>query len=283
MNKIAIVTDSTSDLALDYIEKNNILVVPLYVNFENESYKDGKEITVSELYKKVEESKLMPKTSAAPINEFMELFDKLLNEGYDILYTGISSKLSSTFQNARIAAKDELDKRIFVIDSANLSTGIGLLVLKMVKYRSEGLSAKEIALKIEEHVPQVRSQFAIERMEYLYKGGRCSTLTALVGTILNIKPIIVVRDGKMSVGKKPMGKMKRALDAMLEMLDKDKEKIDLDCIMVTHSEAYKSAEYLKTELEKRFNKEIIMETNAGCVISSHCGAGTIGILYLLKE
>lgn len=283
MNKIAIVTDSTSDLTLEYIENNNIIVLPLYVNFEDESYKDGKEITVPELYKKVEDSKIMPKTSAAPVGEFMELFDKLLSEGYDILYTGISSKLSSTFQNARIAAGDELDKRIFIIDSANLSTGIGLLILKMVKYRSEGLSAKEIALKIEKHVPLVRSQFAIEKMEYLYKGGRCSTLTALVGTILSIKPIIVVRDGKMTVGRKPMGKMKRALDAMLEMIDKDKENIDLDCIMLTHSQAYKSAEYLKAELEKRFNKEIIMQTDAGCVISSHCGAGTIGILYLLKD
>lgn len=283
MNKVAIVTDSTCDLNKDFIEENEIKVMPLYVNFGDVSYKDGVEINVPELYKKVEELKELPKTSAASVGDFMNVFNELLEQGYDIIYTGISASMSSTFQNARLAAEDELDKRIFVVDSKNLSTGIGLILMKMVKFRNEGLSAKEIYDRILEIVPKVRSQFAIERMEYLYKGGRCSALTALFGTILNIKPIIVVREGKMSVGKKPMGKMKRALDAMLDMLDKDKDNVDLDCIMITHSEANKSALYLQEELEKRYDKSIINQTNAGCVISSHCGAGTIGILYVLKN
>lgn len=283
MNKVIIMTDSTCDLMPDYIKKNNVVVVPLHVNFNEEEYYDGVNITTMELYKKVEEKGILPKTSAVSVGEFEQQFEKYLNAGYDIVFTGISSFMSTTYNNAVLAAGGEYNKRIFVVDSKNLSTGIGLLVLKMVKMRDNGMNALEISNEAIKIVPRIRSQFAIKKFDYLYKGGRCSTVSALVGSVLSIKPIIEVRDGKMSVGKKPMGKMKRALDTMLEMIDKDKENVDLDCIMITHSIADDSCKYLMDELAKRFNKDILMETHAGCVISSHCGEGTIGILYILNK
>lgn len=283
MNKVIIITDSTCDLMPDYIKEHNVVVLPLYVNFGDTSYRDGVDITTPKLYEMVEEKQELPKTAAISVGDFVDVFEKYLNEGFDVVYTGISSFMSSTYNNAILAAGGELDKRIFVVDSKNLSTGIGLLVLKMVKMRDLGMSASEIALEANKIVPRIRSQFAIKKFDYLYKGGRCSTMSAIFGSVLSIKPIIEVRDGKMTVGKKPMGKMKRALDVMLEMIDKDKDNVDLDCIMITHSIADDSCEYLKNELSKRYDSKILMETHAGCVISSHCGEGTIGILYILNE
>ncbi|MBQ3252921.1 MAG: DegV family protein [Acholeplasmatales bacterium] len=283
MNKVKIFTDSTNDLSPEIIKKLDIEVFPLYVNFGEESYKDGVNITVSELYKEVEKRGVLPKTAAISIGELVELFQKYIDDGYDIVYTGISRQMSRTFENALFAAKEVDENRIFVVDSMNLSTGIGLLLLKACKDRDMGLSAKEIAANIEKNSKLVLSQFAIETMEFLHKGGRCSGITRFVGTLLRIKPIIAVRDGKMSVMKKPIGKMKVALDAMIKQIILDKERLDTNHILITHSVADESCEYIKSKLEVEFPGVDIICTSAGCVISSHCGKGTIGILYMVKE
>ncbi len=285
-NKVKIITDSTVDLMPETLKKYDIDVVPLFVNFEEESYLDGVNIDTKTLYNLVDEKKILPKTAAYTINGFYEIFKKYYDQGYDVIYTGISSKMSSTFNNANIAKNmiDEIGNRIFIVDSMNLSSGIGLTVLKAAKMVESGeLSTSQIVRKMEEIIPLVRSQFAIEKMDYLYKGGRCSSIAHLLGTVLKIKPIISVRDGKMDVMKKPRGKMKVALDALLNIIEKDKEYLDGDVVMVTHSMGDEYSIYLKTELEKIIQTKEIMITNAGCVISSHCGKGTIGILYVLKK
>ena len=191
--------------------------------------------------------------------------------------------MSSSYNNAVLAAREVDPNRIFVVDSKNLSTGIGLLVLKACKDRDNGLSAEEIASNMEKNRELVLSQFAIESMDYLYKGGRCSSLSMIVGSMLRIKPIIQVRDGKMNVQQKPIGKMKRALDKMLEQIINDKDRLDTDHILLTHSPAPESRDYLLPLLKENFPGVDIIETVAGCVISSHCGPGTIGILYMVKE
>ena len=190
------------------------------------------------------------------------------------------SGFSSCFNSARIGTMD-LDK-VFCIDSKNLSSGTGLLVLKMCKLRAQGLSAKEIAEEIENLVPNVRSQFAINTLEYLHMGGRCSGASKLFGTLLKLKPIIKVVDGAMVVSKKPIG-FNKALNAMLDDVIKEKDNMDLDHIMVTHSKADEDAQYLINELSKHFDKNIIMETHASGTVSTHCGPRTIGILYIAKK
>ena len=280
---VKILVDSTNDIMPDMLEKLGVEVIPLYVNFDEDTYKDGVDITTPNLYKEVEKRKKLPKTAAATVGDFLEVFQKYIDNGDEIVFTGISKEMSSTYNNAIIAAKEVAEDKIFVVDSKNLSTGIGLLILKACKDRDNGLSAKEIAERMKKNTDLVLSQFAIESMEYLYKGGRCSSLSKIIGSMLRIKPIIQVREGKMSVQQKPIGKMKRALDKMLEQIIKDKDRLDPDHIFLTHSIAPESRDYLLPLLKENFPNVDIIETVAGCVVSSHCGPGTIGILYMIKD
>ena len=283
MNKVKIITDSTNDLGFDLLNKLDILQIPLYVNFGEDSYRDCVDIDTEKLYQEVEKRGYLPKTSAISIDALINVFKQYLDEGYDIVYTGISKSMSRTFENAILASKEFEEGRIYCVDSMNLSTGIGLLLYKAAEDRDKGLSAKEIAANIEYNSKLVLSQFAIETMEYLHKGGRCSGVARFFGTMLKIKPIIGVRDGKMSVIKKPIGKMKVALDAMINQIIGDRDRLDASRIFVTHSLAFEYCDYIKSKLEVEFPDVEIITTVAGCVISSHCGRGTIGILYMIKK
>lgn len=280
---VKIITDSTNDLSREILMQQGIEVIPLSVNFSDASYLDGVEITTQELYEKVDEKGELPKTAAIPIATFVEVFEKYISQGDEIVFTGISKQMSRTYENAVMAAKEVAEDKIFIVDSMNLSTGIGLLLLKACKYRDAGLSAKQIADRLNQDSQFVLSQFAIERMDYLHKGGRCSSIAKLFGTLLKIKPIIAVRNGKMHVQRKPIGKMKIALDAMIKQIVDDRDRLDTDHVIITHSLAYDYCDYIYQILRKEFPDIDIICTVAGCVISSHCGKGTIGILYMVKE
>ena len=280
---VKIITDSTCDLSKELVEKLNVEVIPLYVNFSDEAFLDGIELTTEKLYEKVEEKNELPKTSAIPIPTFIEYFEKHVNNGDEVVYLGISRQMSRTYENAIMAAREVDENKVFIVDSMNLSTGIGLLVLKACKYRDSGASAKAISEKLNVDNKRVLSQFAIERMDFLHKGGRCSSVAKIFGTLLKIKPIIAVRDGKMHVQAKPIGKMKRALDVMINQIIADKNKLDMDHIFITHSLGFEYCDYIYEVLKKEFPNLDIITTVAGCVISSHCGKGTIGILYMVNE
>ena len=280
---IRIISDSTCDLSKELLEKYKIEVIPLSVNFsDGTSYLDGVDITTEKLYELVSEKNELPKTAAIPEIVLEETFKKYVDLGDDIVFTGISAQMSRTFENACLAKEAISNSKIHVVDSMNLSTGIGLLLLKACKYRDEGDSAEEIALKLENDRKKVLSQFVIETMDYLHKGGRCSSTAKFFGTLLKIKPIITVRDGKMNVAQKPIGKVERALDIMINQIINDKDRLDTDHIFITHSIALKSRDYIYNKLKDVFKNVDIISTVAGCVISSHCGQGTIGILYMVK-
>ena len=283
MNKVVILVDSTCDLPKEVIEQNEIVIVPLTVNFPDVSFYDGVDITTPELYKMVAERGELPKTAAITLGEVYNVFEKYINLGYDIVYTGISSFMSKSYENAVMMSKEFEEGRIEVVDSLNLSTGIGLVVMKACKWRSEGKNAHEIAELMRETIPYVRSQFIVDTMEYLHKGGRCSSVAKLFGTILKIKPLIVVREGKMSVGGKPRGKIEACLDKLVEMVIEDKDNIDLETVFITHSEADSSCEYLTGKVKEVLPQANVLESRAGCIISTHCGPGTIGVLYILKH
>lgn len=282
MNKVLITTDSTADLSPEILETRNIKMVPLYVRFNDESYKDSIDITTLELYKKVETYGFLPKTQAASPGDFEIFFKKYLDEGYKIVHISIGSKISATYKSALLAIDLLETKDVYVIDSANLSSGIALLVLKASDLKDQGLSAEEINEEILKLVPKVSSQFAIKTLDYLHKGGRASGLSAFVGSVLRIKPIIQVNDGKLDVYKKSVGKMSKALDVMIDDLLNLNGEIDDNYVFITHSLAPDSFKYIKNRLEKEVKVKHILEGHAGCVISSHCGEGTIGILYIKR-
>jgi DegV family protein with EDD domain len=282
MKKIKIISDSTCDLSQDLINKHDIEIIPLYVNFGEETYLDGVDLTVSQMYDLVSKKNILPKTAAPSPGAFVDAFKKYLDKGYEIIYMGIGSKFSATFSSANVAKQTLESDDIYLVDSLNLSSGTGLLILKAAKFIEEGLSAKEIKERLEVIVPKVRSQFVINTLEYLYKGGRLNALSAFVGGMLRIKPIIKVREGLMAVGKKGRGTMKNAIDLMLKELFQEKDSIDHDFMMITHSLADESSAYIKEQLKNKVEVKNLYDTKAGCVISSHCGKGTIGVLYILK-
>lgn len=282
MKKIGIITDCTSDLTKEMYEKYNIEVLPLYVVMKGKTYQDGIDITTEEMYKLVDKYNELPKTSNVSPAKFEEYFKYYLEKYESIIYYGIGSDLSGTYQNAKIAASEFDENKVFIGDSKNLSTGIGLLILKAAKYRDEGYSAKEIFEKVNELVPRVRTQFAINTLKYLHMGGRCSGVSKILGTALKLKPIIKVINGKLEVSKKPIGYV-RALRTMLDNAYADLGNMDLDHVFVTHTVADSDAKYLKEELSKVIPSDCLRETNASGVIATHCGPRTIGILYLVKE
>lgn len=288
MNKVIIIADSTCDLSQELVEKFDIKIIPLHVSFPKENngrdYLDGVNIFPEEVYKKVEEYKETPKTGARNIVEFIEDFKKYINEGYDIIETGIGSDLSSTYNNACLAAKEFPEGRIEIVDSKDLSTGTGLLVLKIAKLRDEGLDIHQIAEKVRELVPNVSTKFCINELDYLYKGGRCSGMTKLFANVFNLHPIAKIHDGKLTVSKVIRGKYIKAIDSQIEEFKKDLPYIDKDHIFITHSGHMDGIEeYVYNKLKEYVDPSCLHITTAGCVISSHCGPKTLGILYILNK
>lgn len=285
MSKLIITSDSTCDLSKDILEQYDIKIVPLYINVDGQEFKDGVDITTSEMYKLVEEKNTIPKTAATSVGDFIEFFKPFYEEGCEVIYTGISSTMSVTFNNAKTAASilNEDGERIFVVDSGNLSTGIGLLLLKACKARDEGKSAKEVVELMENIVPKVRSQFVVETLDYLHKGGRCSSVVKFIGNILKLRIQIEVFEKSMRVAKKTIGAMKKALNLMVQDYVNNIDKVDDEFLFVTHSEADDSKNFIMSLLEPFKDKiKNLFITKAGCVISSHCGRGCIGILYIAK-
>lgn len=286
MPQIKILTDSTADLGQELLAANEITMIPLMVQFDQETYQDGINMDDQRLFELVKEKNQLPKTASPSPGTFHEAFAKATADGSQAIYIGISSKFSATVQNARIAADMFPKGQVHVFDSFNLSTGIGLQVLHACDMVREGKSAEEIMATLEQDRPKVRTSFIIDTMEYLYKGGRCNGLQALMGSLLHIRPIIAVVDGAMIVDKKVRGTRQRGLDTMLEQFASDARegRVVPNRVFVTHSTIARSeAEYLKEQVRQLLPEvQEVLETEAGSVVSSHCGPGTIGVLYQLK-
>lgn len=286
MNKVKVIADSTIDLSPELIKEHGIVILPLHVAFEHDShdYHDGVDVDSKKVYEKVEESGVTPKTGAINVAEFLEYFKPFIEQGYDIIFTGIGSKLSSTYQNAIVASNEFPAGRIKVLDSGNLSTGTGLLVLKMCKYRDEGDSLDEIFEKTSELVPLVSAKFCIDTLTYLYKGGRCNGMTMIVAHALHIHPVAKMVDGKLIVYKKPRGPYEKAVDEQIHEFKNDLKNMDTSCVFITHSGRIDGFDqYVYERISKFIDPKNIHITEAGCTVCSHCGPKTIGILYILKK
>ncbi len=282
MKKVIISADSTCDLGDQLKEKWNIQYFPYHINLEGKDYLDNVTITPDDLYSAYRERKALPKTSAINVGEYLEHFKKFTDEGYEVVHINLGSGLSSSYQNACLAA-DELEG-VYVVDSKNLSTGTGLLVLKACEMASQGIDAKSIAENIRSLTSYSHASFVINTLEFLRAGGRCSALAAFGANLLGIKPSINVDNndgGKMSVGKKYRGKYDKVLLSYVADTLAKYPDYDNSIVFITHSgtdEAYiKSVEkYLG---ENTTFKEIYI-TKASCTISCHCGPDTLGILFM---
>lgn len=282
--KVKIIADSTCDISLEKLKELDIEMLPLYVIMQGKEFLDMEEIGWSVVVDNVNKYNELPKTAAINVNTFINIFDKYVNLGYDVIFVSIGANFSSNINNARIASLDYED-RIFIVNSNNLSSAIGLMLIKMAKMRDEGLTAKEIVDKTNEMIPLVQTETALETMQYLYKGGRCSGIKYLIGNVLKLYPIVKVIDGIIMVHK--LGKMffKNALNIIANDFKRDLEEgnVDEDFIIISTVGNVKGREYLLNKVSEFFPRERILLFDAGCVVSTHCGPGTTGFFYLRKH
>jgi DegV family protein with EDD domain len=284
MAKIKLTCDSTCDLGPVLIQKHDVHVIPLYINFEEKSYRDGVDLSPLDLFDLVKQKNTLPKTAAVSVEDYIELFRPYLEQGYEVIHINISSKMSACHQNALLAAKElESLGKVYPIDSYNLSSGSGHLVLEAAELAKEGKSGEEIRQALIQKAKLLEVSFCIDTLEYLHKGGRCSSVAALGANLLKLRPCIEVKDGEMGVGKKYRGKMDKALmDYVTDRLS-GRDDIDLKRIFITHTYAPDEiVELVREAILKLQPFQEIIETKASCTISSHCGKGTLGILFFKK-
>lgn len=283
--KIKIMADSTCDLSAEMKEKFEVETIPLHIVYDGESFDDGVNIQPSDVIQRYRDSKQLPKTAAVSTYEYAEHFKKYVDDGYDIIHINIGSSISSSHQNC-VAAAAELG-HVYPIDSQNLSTGTGLLACKAHDLvENTDMTAEEIAEELKKIVSKVRTSFVIDNLEFLRAGGRCSTLTMLGANLLNIKPCIEVNnaDGaSMTVGRKYRGKFAKVItDYTREKLSQytnfDEQRISIVSVDVA-PEIVDSVYQIVKDYGKF--KEIYL-TNASCTITSHCGSGTLGVIFLTE-
>ena len=283
MKKVKIIADSTCDLSRELLDKYDITIVPLCIVLDEKSYFDGEDITPDEIYAWSDEKKTTPKTAAVTFDRVADAYKPYAEAGDDIIFFGISSQMSTTCNVARIVAEDEGYNRVFVIDSQNLSTGIGLQIIRAAELAQEGKSAEEIVALIEEARPRVRASFVVDTLTFLARGGRCSSVTAVMGNTLKLHPQIVVKDGKMGSAKKYRGRMLAALTDYVNDLTPALMEADPKRVFITHSGCEDEIiEAVKSKIESLGVFEEILITRAGGVISSHCGPNVLGVLFYEK-
>lgn len=280
--KILIASDSTSDLSSELIERYGVKILPLGVTLGDRNYSDGVDIDPDMIYENYEKTGQLPKTAALNIAAFEDFFGQYTKEGYSVILFTISSDMSATFSNACLAAENF--ENVYVIDTKNLSTGGGLLVLTAAQMAEQGSSAKDIYDECVRLVDYVDASFVIDNLEFLYKGGRCSALAAFGANLLKLKPCIVVKNGKMGVHKKYRGHFEVVLPQYIAERLGDASDIELDKVFVTHAGCDKEIVDICVNKVKEIAPEAnVMVTRAGCTVSSHCGRNTLGVLFIRKN
>lgn len=275
--KIAISAESTIDLTPELVEKYDIKIVQFTINLGEEAFFD-KDISPQDIFEYVEKNKLLPKTSAVNQFQFEQHFENILKEYDAIIHFSLSSEMSSACENAKTASAKF--KNVFVIDTRSLSTGIALLVLSACDMKKDGMMAKEIVEKIKRRIDFVQASFVLDRLDYLYKGGRCNALMYFGANLLKLHPQIIVKDGKMISGHKYRGSLEKVTlnyvkDTLAEFNNPDKKRAFITFTTATETLIFQIEKILK---EKGFQE--IFKTTAGATISSHCGENTLGILYI---
>lgn len=279
---VKIIADSTCDLSQALLERYQIDIIPLHIVMGDREYEDGVDITPDEIYQWADANKTTPKTSAVAIDRTADTFRPYIEAGEEIVVFAISTDMSTTANVMRLAAEElEAEDKVFVVDSANLSTGIGLLVIEASVMASKGAKGKEIAAYIESLKGRVRASFVVDTLTYLYRGGRCSGLAAMAGSVLKLHPRIEVADGAMRPGKKYRGKIDTVIMDYVKDMEPQLLAAKKERVFITHSGCSKEiVDRVRSYLAGLGHFDEILETRAGGVISSHCGPGTLGVLFI---
>ena len=284
-NKVILTADRTCDLNSELIARYKVKDIPLHINLCDNTYDDWETITPEEIYDHFYKTKELPRTAAMSVGEYTDIFQKYIDEGYDIVHISLGSSLSVTHQSSKLAAS-EFDGRVEVVDSCNLSTGSGLIVIKAAELIEEGKSAKEVADAVREMVHKSHASFVIDKLDFLAAGGRCSAIEAFGANLLGLKPCIEVSTadyGKMGVNKKYRGKFSKVcIDYMNDIITKYGE-VDTARAFVTHAGCDEElVESVKNALVEKNIFDEVHVTRASCTISSHCGPNTLGVLFMTK-
>ena len=279
---VKIISDSTCDLSPDLLQKYDIDILPLHILLGDKEYRDGRDITPDEIFAWSDANKTTPKTSAPSLMDAVEMLKPYVSEQREVICFSISSGMSTSGNVMRLAAEElEASDLVTVIDSANLSTGIGLLVIEAAIMAQEGKTAGEITAVIEELKPKVRASFVVDTLVYLYRGGRCNAVSAMAGSALKLHPKIVVENGAMDASKKYRGKLSKVITAYVKDLEEELKAARPDRVFITHSGCDREVvEAVRTYLENLEVFKEVLETRAGGVISCHCGPGTLGVLFI---
>ena len=280
---IILSADSTCDLGDELRARYNVEYYPFHVILEDKIYADGVDLMPDQIYAVYREKKVLPKTAAINTAEYVEYFRQWTDKGYEVIHITLGSGLSATYNNCRLAA-EELPG-VHVIDSRNLSTGSGLIVIEAAERIAAGMPAAQIAEEVQALTDKSHASFVIDTLEFLYKGGRCSALAMLGANMLQLKPCIEVDNssGAMGVGKKYRGSLDKALTQYVQDKLEGRTDIRNDRIFITHSGiSDERIAMVKKLVEKYGDFKEIFVTRAGCTISSHCGPNTLGVLFMTK-
>ena len=278
---IKIISDSTCDLSPELVQKYNIAITPLTIIKGEEQFADGITISPAEIFAHVAAGGSLCSTAAVSVGAYYAEFKKYAEEYDGVLQICIGSGFSSTYQNACLAAKDFPNVR--VVDSQNLSTGQGHVVLKACELAGTCTSMDQLKAELDAFTPKVEASFLLDRLEYMVKGGRCSSVVALGANLLNLKPCIEVRDGKMSVVKKYRGHYSKCLAHYVKDRLDSRDDIVRDRIFITHTPVDDECmASVKEAVDTYGHFSEILETNSGCTVSCHCGPGTLGVLFVRK-
>ena len=279
---VRISADSTCDLSEELIEKYNITIAPLYVRVGEEERLDGVDVNPDDIFSYFDSTGKLCTTSALSIGDYAEHFKRLTAGGDSVVHVSISAEFSSCYQNACAAAENFTN--VYVVDSRNLSTGHGHIVIEAALMAQQGLDAATIKERCDELAPRVDASFVLEHLNYLYKGGRCSGVAALGANILGIKPCIEVKDGKMVVGSKYRGSFEKVVKAYIRERLTARDDIIYDRIFITHTKCPEGiVDVARKCIEECGSFNEIIDTMAGCTVSSHCGPHCLGVLYIHKN
>ncbi len=274
--KIAVSVESTNDLSNELIERYDIKIIKYEIILGDKIFKDG-DLTTEEMFAYTDKTGTLPKTTALNEYEYTEYFQSLLKDYDAVVHVALSSGISSSCSHA-VAASKNLEN-VYVVDSLSLSTGIGLLAIYARELAEKGLDAKEVYEKVSARVEKLQVSFVIERLDYLCKGGRCSSLALFGANLLKLRPRIVVKDGKMSSDKKYRGKMESVVAKYCADVLQDFPTPDLDKVFITRTSSTPEMMAAARHALEEAGFKNIYETYAGGTIASHCGANTLGILY----
>ena len=276
-----ITSDSTCDLSPEQLEKYNIQLLSLYVDMDGRTLRDGVDVKPDDIYAHVAAGGGLPKTAAVNMADYVRAFTELSAKNDFVIHVCISLDFSCCYQNAKLAAADF--DNVYVVDSRNLSTGHGLVVLEAERMAREGMEPEAIVAALEALTGRVEASFRLDRLDYMKMGGRCSAVTLLGANLLRLRPCIEVRDGKMGVGKKYRGSFEKCLVQYITDKLGGRTDLELRRVFITHSGLPEQTVQKAVETVQSLQKfEEIDVTRAGCTVSSHCGPGTIGVLFIRK-